>query len=461
MDTSGYGAIAPLDYPPYRHVREMWSTHLIVEGGGELFKIPYSVDGTTVAFGKEKKVTTQYVELSRRGHEGEFIDLSNSRRRAPFVVDLVASAAYPGLERKPGGPDNWVEAVGGLPSYIERIAKHLHYEQGYSISRAIAAAVNTVKRWAAGGTVAPHGDPNHKRVSPATQAKAAKALAEWEAKKARARASRGKRRDLATATSPVGSRTIDLALTKDGRKSYKNRGKWKHGFVPADEEAITAKAKGSPIAKKRIKRIYGEPSKAVKKSRATDKAKDKAKGSAAPKPNPQPKPSPKPNPRAGNAPGQITSGRTIARGVKVSTRRGQSERVKDIGQLRNVKPIDTKRTQRTAARNVANQRKIVRRSSKAWEDIPEAQKTIRNGKRYTLTTYRGKQQLTEWFGPNYNEQETGDIGTRKLVSVRSSQLQQMTTAQLRRLLRVPGQPKAVRKAIYKMIAEKMEKRKHA
>lgn len=101
---------------------------------------------------------------------------------------MVNSRAYPGLERKPGGPDNWVEQVGGLPDYIERIAKHLHYEQGYPISRAIAAAVNTVKRWARGGTVAPHGDPNGKHVSPATAAKAAAALAEWEAKKARARA---------------------------------------------------------------------------------------------------------------------------------------------------------------------------------------------------------------------------------------------------------------------------------
>lgn len=102
------------------------------------------------------------------------------------VLDLVASSVYPGLERKPGGPDNWVEQTGGLPSYIERIAKHLHYEKGYTISRSIAVAVNTVKRWAAGGTVTEHGTT--KRVSPATQAKAAAALASWNAKKASARA---------------------------------------------------------------------------------------------------------------------------------------------------------------------------------------------------------------------------------------------------------------------------------
>lgn len=94
---------------------------------------------------------------------------------------MVSSRVYPGLERKPGGPDNWVEAAGGLPPYIERIAKHLHYEQGFSISRAIATAVNTVRRWAKGGTVTKHGTT--KRVSAKTQALAAKAVMSWETKK--------------------------------------------------------------------------------------------------------------------------------------------------------------------------------------------------------------------------------------------------------------------------------------
>ena len=55
-----------------------------------------------------------------------------------------SSKVHPGLERKPGGPDNWVEATGGLPDYIERIAKHLHSDEGFPIDRAIATAVNTV-----------------------------------------------------------------------------------------------------------------------------------------------------------------------------------------------------------------------------------------------------------------------------------------------------------------------------
>lgn len=99
---------------------------------------------------------------------------------------MPSSRSYPSLERVPG-KQNWVDKAGGLPSYIERIAKHLHYEKGMDISRAIAVAVNTVKRWATAGTVTKKGG---KGVTPATRAKAAKAVAEWEAKKAKAKASR-------------------------------------------------------------------------------------------------------------------------------------------------------------------------------------------------------------------------------------------------------------------------------
>lgn len=73
---------------------------------------------------------------------------------------------------------NWVEDEGGLPKFIEDIALALIRDHGYARERAIATAVSRVKRWAAGG-----GD-----VKPETQAKAAKALASWEAMKARAKA---------------------------------------------------------------------------------------------------------------------------------------------------------------------------------------------------------------------------------------------------------------------------------
>ena len=82
-----------------------------------------------------------------------------------------SSRIHSDLERKPGGPDNWVEEAGGLPSYIKRIAKHIHYDSGLSISHAIASAVNRVKKLAAEGN-----------------AQAIAALAQWESKKVRSHA---------------------------------------------------------------------------------------------------------------------------------------------------------------------------------------------------------------------------------------------------------------------------------
>lgn len=76
------------------------------------------------------------------------------------------------VPNKPG-KKNWVEKTGGLPEYINRIAKDL-MDKGMTESHAIATAVNTVKRWARGGG----------KVTPKTRAKAAAALAEWESKKA-------------------------------------------------------------------------------------------------------------------------------------------------------------------------------------------------------------------------------------------------------------------------------------
>lgn len=87
--------------------------------------------------------------------------------------EKAKSSSYPDLDRSP--KKNWVENGGGLPKYIERIAKHLHYEKGMDIGRAIATAISTVKRWAAGGG----------NVKADTQAKAAAALAQWEKLKAK------------------------------------------------------------------------------------------------------------------------------------------------------------------------------------------------------------------------------------------------------------------------------------
>lgn len=120
----------------------------------------------------------------------ELVALSGDLGINEADIDLIVgfSAAYADeewvalgrLERAPGKKDNWVEAVGTLPAYIEEIAHSLHTKRGMPISRAIATAVSRVKRWAAGG----------ENVKADTRAKAAKALAAWEALKAKAAAKR-------------------------------------------------------------------------------------------------------------------------------------------------------------------------------------------------------------------------------------------------------------------------------
>lgn len=85
---------------------------------------------------------------------------------------------YPSLERSPGKADNWVEKSGGLPAYIDKIARTLHHERGMTISRAIATAVSMCKRWAAGTG----------NVNADTRAKAAAAVAQWEAKRVASKA---------------------------------------------------------------------------------------------------------------------------------------------------------------------------------------------------------------------------------------------------------------------------------
>jgi len=67
-----------------------------------------------------------------------------------------------------------------LPAYIQHIANDLREQRGMGESQAIQMAVGVCKRWAEGG-----GD-----VTPETRAKAAAAVAEWEALKAKAKATR-------------------------------------------------------------------------------------------------------------------------------------------------------------------------------------------------------------------------------------------------------------------------------
>lgn len=97
-------------------------------------------------------------------------------------LEEVKSSAYPGLDRSP--KKNWVDKAGGLPKYIERIAKHLHYEKGKEIGNAIAIAVNVVKRMCSSGDT---NFPGKQSVNPKSRAEACAAVASWEKKKGSAK----------------------------------------------------------------------------------------------------------------------------------------------------------------------------------------------------------------------------------------------------------------------------------
>lgn len=79
---------------------------------------------------------------------------------------------------------NWIEIVGdGLPSYIEKVAIGIMKGTGYPRERAIPIAISRIKVWARGGG----------GVNADTVAKAAAALAAWEALKAKAAARRARK----------------------------------------------------------------------------------------------------------------------------------------------------------------------------------------------------------------------------------------------------------------------------
>lgn len=424
----------------------------------------------------------------------------------------MKSSAYPGLERHPGGPDNWVEQTKGLPKYIERIAKHLVYERGFTIQHAIATAVNTVKRWARKGGVVKYGDPHNMHVTTITAAQAAKAVAEWEAKKALARAlpgtpvggrigrrrsvklaeetlsvqafakranaisdpeqraaARAKVLELATFTAsqrrrlsgtgaamgdgsfpiqneqdlrnairalgrsknpaaakrhilqrarslglmdvlPESWRTvsmsvpIDLArrMTADGRPSFKkNGGKYRHGFVPVNEAAVTAKAKGSPIAKRRIHRIFGGKAAPASDGKTTLTAVGGGKTSA-------------------KTPG-------LVRGAAVAKQQGKAPGIHS----RNTATTDSHTSPAPQA-------------ARPWDAIPDNEKVIKNGKRYIVVSFGGEKKLQLWRGPAGEKIVPGH--NVRIATISKRDASQRTGGQLQKALRTKGAAsKAARK----------------
>lgn len=129
------------------------------------------------------------------------------------------------------GP-NWVTSVGGLPAYIREIA-HALIRHGHPESQAVQLAVGTVQRWARG----------EGHVSAKTRAKAAAALAEWEAKKTAAHALPNAR----SHTAEEADVTVDLASFDPAKHPRAPKGTGAGGrFVPLSQgSGYTSTGKGA------------------------------------------------------------------------------------------------------------------------------------------------------------------------------------------------------------------------
>lgn len=77
---------------------------------------------------------------------------------------------------------NWIDKEGGLPRYIERIACHIHFDRGHTVSEAIADAVADCEKMCATG------ESNFGHVHPQFQTEACAAVADWERMRASAHA---------------------------------------------------------------------------------------------------------------------------------------------------------------------------------------------------------------------------------------------------------------------------------
>lgn len=125
-----------------------------------------------------------------------------------------SSKSHPDVPNKPG-KTNWVEEEGGLPPFLRRVIKHIKADsKGMTWSHAVAAGVNALRRM--------------------KTPEAKKALAQWEAMKARARAKRAAKKGLSTGA-PAG-----WTPEKQAREIHaEKKRKW-------DEAAHPRAAAGSP-----------------------------------------------------------------------------------------------------------------------------------------------------------------------------------------------------------------------
>lgn len=142
----------------------------------------FTVDGETIRKGSWYIAIEPTDEGKAAIEKGEFTGVSIEGLARREEVEKAGNNPHdhpkePFSESK---TSNWVARVGGLPPYIQHVA-HALVDSGHPESKAISMAVGIVRNWSEGKG----------KVGKPVQAAAAKAIAEWEAKKAKAKVKKG------------------------------------------------------------------------------------------------------------------------------------------------------------------------------------------------------------------------------------------------------------------------------
>lgn len=118
--------------------------------------------------------------IKKRAKQLQAMELIPDNWKSGEPMDLEVKKPVSAMDTTPldhSTNKNWVEIAGQLPPYIRAIAHALIRDHDFTVSRAIATAISRIKGWLA----SPH-------TTAETKAKCSKALAQWEALRAKSKA---------------------------------------------------------------------------------------------------------------------------------------------------------------------------------------------------------------------------------------------------------------------------------
>lgn len=243
--------------------------------------------------------------------------------------------------------------------------------------------------------------------------------------------------DLASTIAPRNAR----GRASDGRRSYKGQGKFKHGFIPLNRAAKEAKAKGSPIAIKRLNRLFGSD-KVKDDTRKNTREVQSVKAATG---------------RTGN---RSASNKNNPRGAVTvdEGKSGSAEKANSIGLLRNsAEDFKTNRSDKKASstsKEASKESRIPARAKQNWDEIPDNLKTVRNGERYVLAEFGGKGFVTPWVGGVERVASTALKDRKVMRTLASADAANMSQSELRALVNNPQTPDAVKKVANRTLRTK-------